>query len=95
MIPKQPRVKDKRVTDKIRAIGHCEICGRMDLALHVHHIHSRGAGGADEDGNLVCLCCLCHDRAHRWRIPRELLTRVAERRSKHGRSAAGVAGADH
>jgi 5-methylcytosine-specific restriction endonuclease McrA len=50
----------------------CEACG--EVAVDVHHIEDRGAGG-DPQGkrdvieNLIGLCRRCHDRAHRIAEP--------------------------
>lgn len=43
----------------------CEakLCGRP--ADHIHHIRTRGAGGSDEDENLLALCWRCHDELHK------------------------------
>ena len=46
---------------------HCEWCGRT-YALQVHHLKTRGAGGAgggDEAHNLIALCYEHHMKAHR------------------------------
>ncbi len=43
----------------------CEVCGME--AKDIHHITRRGMGGskkADEIGNLMALCRLCHSKAH-------------------------------
>jgi 5-methylcytosine-specific restriction endonuclease McrA len=32
-----------------------------ESGLEVHHILPRSEGGADEDSNLITLCCACHD----------------------------------
>lgn len=39
--------------------GFCEICGKMGVALH--HVKSRGAGGGDNEENLMPLCQLHHN----------------------------------
>ena len=47
-----------------RAGYKCEICGRSDLPLHVHHIVPRSAGGSHDLSNLMVLCPLCHSAQH-------------------------------
>lgn len=37
--------------------------------LDVHHIDEHAKGGSDEASNLICLCCNCHNRYHREKIP--------------------------
>lgn len=43
--------------------GACQNCG-VGIGLGVHHIHSRGSGGRDEEPNLITLCISCHHAAH-------------------------------
>jgi hypothetical protein len=49
----------------------CQICGDILGApycqLQVHHIRARAEGGADDLGNLVVLCDLCHAVCH-WHM---------------------------
>lgn len=42
---------------------NCEACGRWARIFH-HHIVTRGAGGSDEDVNLIDLCLPCHTEVH-------------------------------
>lgn len=78
-IPKSPRIKNKKCIDKIRAIGHCEVCGSSYL-LQVHHIKTKGSGGGDTKDNLVCLCFKCHTKAHSGEISKERLRQIVGRR---------------
>jgi 5-methylcytosine-specific restriction endonuclease McrA len=61
-------LKDKIPTAVRREVfardGHaCILCGD-DRVLHLHHVHTRGAGGAHTADNLVTLCPLCHAVVH-------------------------------
>ncbi|WP_071605693.1 HNH endonuclease [Sporomusa ovata] len=80
-IPKTPRIHDKNCIDKIRAIGHCEVCGSSYL-LQVHHIKSRGSNGGDTEDNTVCLCWICHRKAHSGEISKETLLHIVGRRRR-------------
>ena len=45
----------------------CESCGGQ--ATDIHHIENRGMGGSktkDTPENLMALCRICHDMAHRY-----------------------------
>jgi len=44
----------------------CRQCGgkRNDKRLEVHHIIYAGAGGSDDESNLLTLCKTCHDGVH-------------------------------
>lgn len=44
--------------------------------LDIHHIEEHAKGGSDEAGNLICLCCNCHNRYHREKIPSEQAMKV-------------------
>ena len=81
MIPKPKRLCDRQAIENAR-MPHCELCGRTDLGLHVHHVITRGAGGGDHPRNLVCLCADCHMRVHAGRIPREKLWAIISRRER-------------
>lgn len=78
-IPKTPRVQDRKLLDRVRAIGHCEVCGNSYL-LATHHIKSRGSGGHDTEDNTVCLCYVCHTKAHSGEISKERLWQIVGRR---------------
>ena len=76
MLPKKKRIKSAKTMQRIRDIGYCEYCGRQDIALHAHHVVSRGAGGDDLESNLVCLCAICHTKAHAGNIGRDKLRMI-------------------
>ena len=43
----------------------CKVCG--SVAVDIHHIDPKGAGGSktkDNIGNLIALCRKCHNKAH-------------------------------
>ncbi|PYU30013.1 MAG: hypothetical protein DMG31_15135 [Acidobacteria bacterium] len=42
----------------------CQICGGTE-SLQVHHIQRRSRLGHDRAENLIALCLLCHQKAHR------------------------------
>ena len=42
----------------------CEVCIPSVQVDAVHHIRSKGAGGSNEDSNLLSLCAECHTRIH-------------------------------
>ncbi len=44
--------------------GPCDSCGHCDY-LDKCHIQSRGAGGGDQDWNLISMCRSCHIAQHR------------------------------
>lgn len=51
--------------------GHrCRMCQRRD-GIDVHHIRFRSAGGADVTGNCACLCRVCHEDIHAYRLALE------------------------
>ena len=41
----------------------CQAC-HMANRLERHHVKPRGAGGPDDDYNILKLCRVCHDRWH-------------------------------
>lgn len=43
--------------------SECVVCG--DVATEVHHVKTRGAGGGDEDWNLLPICRRCHVDIHK------------------------------
>lgn len=56
----------------------CHYCGRTGMAIHRHHLVTRGAGGSDRQ--TIDLCAKCHDDFHTTgRITREQLEIAAER----------------
>jgi hypothetical protein len=40
----------------------CVVC--KSTPTDIHHIRSRGAGGTDDDFNLINLCRRCHSKVH-------------------------------
>ncbi len=78
-IPKPKRLKDKKAIEAVRR-SFCEVCGRRDLGLHVHHIITKGSGGPDHRYNLITLCAECHTRTHAGRISQDCLWRIVGRR---------------
>ncbi|MGD0907850.1 MAG: HNH endonuclease [Candidatus Acidiferrales bacterium] len=42
----------------------CQSCGCIE-GLQVHHIRPRSRLGDDAAENLIALCALCHQKAHR------------------------------
>ena len=43
----------------------CQICGKTEGKLEVHHIVFKSNGGSDRMDNLVCLCKDCHEKIHK------------------------------
>lgn len=41
----------------------CAVCDSTD-GLQIHHVKSRGRGGADHPMNMITLCWRCHNAAH-------------------------------
>ena len=64
MIEKITRKVDEAVLEKFRNMP-CDICGRQPPG-DPSHIRSRGAGGPDEDWNLVAMCRECHTQWHHF-----------------------------
>lgn len=46
----------------------CQICGKKNIRLEVHHIIFRSQGGADDENNLITLCGDCHNGIHNGKI---------------------------
>lgn len=46
----------------------CQMCGKKDVRLEVHHIVFRSYGGSNRMDNLVTLCSDCHKRIHNGEI---------------------------
>lgn len=55
--------RNKRKGAIRRAGGKCQLCGRKDLQLHVHH-NSYENFTHEKDSDLVVLCQECHNRYH-------------------------------
>lgn len=76
----------KPVRDKLRELGHCEICGSSRGVLDVHEI-ARGVhrqAALDKPFALLLLCRKCHDEvgsAAKWPESRQLAL-LAQRRPK-------------
>jgi 5-methylcytosine-specific restriction endonuclease McrA len=69
--PKRPRLKlepepYRQLCRKVleRDGWRCQSCGQIE-GLQVHHIHPRSRLGDDTAENLIALCVLCHQKAHR------------------------------
>lgn len=41
----------------------CALCERPGV-IHIHHVRPRSLGGANDLGNLIALCPVCHAIAH-------------------------------
>lgn len=85
-IERPSRIKSKAAVDAIRKITKCEnpnCPSKGYQQLHVHHINTRGSGGADAEGNLARLCFACHARAHSGELSADALyAMVANRGAK-------------
>lgn len=46
----------------------CQICGKKNIRLEVHHIIFRSQGGTDDENNLITLCGDCHNGIHNGNI---------------------------
>lgn len=77
--PKPKRLKDRKAIEAARK-QYCEVCGRWDMAMQVHHIACKGSGGPDHSYNLITVCVACHTLAHSGRIARDTLWRIVARR---------------
>ena len=60
--PKSYRKLHRQILE--RDNWRCQMCGRM-RNLQVHHQQMRSHSGADVERNLITLCSLCHEQAHR------------------------------
>ena len=64
--------------------GHkCQICGKSNMKLHVHHIETRKTGG-NAPNNLVTLCLDCHAKLHEGTV------KLKKKRGKAFRDATGM-----
>lgn len=75
--PKKARKKDKKAIKNKR--GRCEWCHKVGIT-DMHHIKTRGAGGADTPDNLIELCRVCHTLAHSGSIKQQWLVALKEGR---------------
>lgn len=92
MLPKKKRVKDNAGMKKVKAIDHCERCGRVAngfYSLEVAHVIGKGAWGPDIKENALKLCgpaamgLGCHGDDHKGLIEDdELFSIVAKREGK-------------
>ncbi len=46
----------------------CQVCGKKNTRLEVHHIIFRSQGGTDDENNLITLCKECHSAIHDGKI---------------------------
>lgn len=46
----------------------CQVCGKKQTRLEVHHIVYRSQGGTDNENNLITLCEYCHKAIHNGAI---------------------------
>ena len=46
----------------------CQICGKKNTRLEVHHIVYRSNGGTNDENNLITLCEDCHSGIHNGKI---------------------------
>ena len=46
----------------------CQVCGKKNTRLEVHHIVYRSQGGTDDENNLITLCEDCHDKVHNGKL---------------------------
>lgn len=77
--PKPKRLADRKAIKAARKL-HCELCGRSDMGLQVHHIISKGAAGPDHRCNLLTLCASCHTHVHAGRIDKDMLWNIVAQR---------------
>lgn len=61
---------------------YCEHCGTSDhhIAIHKHHVKSRGAGGPEIPENEIQLCAMCHTKVHSGHIKRSILIAIIAKR---------------
>ena len=69
---KRSRIVDPQAIEQARRT-YCQVCGRTDQYISVHHLVKRSQGGGDIADNLVALCITCHEIAH-GRVRGEHLT---------------------
>lgn len=93
MLEKKKRVVDPKGMKKVKAIDHCEKCGRMSNGfynLEVAHVKGKGCSSPDIKENCLKLCGPasmsrgCHGADHRGEITdNELFEIIAKREDKH------------
>lgn len=91
MYPKLKRVIDKSGMKKVKAIDHCERCGRWSsgfICLEVAHVFGKGAWGPDIKENCLKLCgpasmgVGCHGMDHAGKIDNDELFGIIARREE-------------
>lgn len=75
-VPKNKRIENKKLLKDKK--GECQICGKKGSTEKHHFLKSKGAGGDDEDSNLIELCRRCHILAHTGQITKKQLKKVKE-----------------
>lgn len=63
MFPKPSRKRDRELLDRVK-LYPCSVCGKNG-PNDPSHLRSRGAGGPDEDWNVVSMCRDHHNEWHR------------------------------
>lgn len=65
-----PRWQKKSAEIKSRDDWQCQLCGRTDMQLVVHHLayHAGHAPWEYEDGELLTICKECHSKLHRNKL---------------------------
>jgi hypothetical protein len=72
--PLPNRVKDQDVLSAYRAeFDYCQVCGRSDLGIEVHHIIGGTKGRSDERTNLISLEPALHERVKTSELPQGLI----------------------
>ena len=74
--PKNKRIKNKKLLQDKKGI--CQVCGKKGATEKHHFLKTKGAGGNDEESNLIELCRICHRLAHDGKITKQQLKRVKE-----------------
>ena len=82
-LQKQKRLEDAAAIRECKenVDYHCEVCHQEASDSH-HYWYSKGAGGPDHRFNLICLCRVCHRKAHDGAILAGFLLNIVARREK-------------
>lgn len=56
---------EKRQQVLARARGVCEMCGKANVPLEVHHVVYAGKWGDEDLSDLLAVCPMCHAEAHK------------------------------
>lgn len=77
------RLKDRKLLDLVKELP-CVACG--DVPADPAHVRSRGAGGPDEEWNVMPLCRIHHVEQHKvgWRTLAAKYPDVASWLENHG-----------